>query len=391
MEYRTIKLKKGKERSMERKHPWIFSGALNLFEDKPKEGEIVRVEDARGSFIANGHYHDASIAVRVLTFKDESIDTLDFWKSRIKKAWDLRIKLGLLNDQNNIFRLFHAEGDGCPGLVIDYYAKHVIIQCHSVGMYLQQDLIAKAISEVLGKEVITIYSKSKETLHHFDGENGFLFGEETEKCIALENGIQYEIDWVNGQKTGFFIDQRENRSLLGKYSEGKKVLNTFCYSGGFSLAALKNNATLVHSLDSSQKAMDLVENNLKVNGFSKNHASITADAMKFMKELPEAYDVIVLDPPAFAKRKNARHKAIQGYKRLNALAIQQIKPGGIIFTFSCSQIVDKALFNNTIAAAAIEAGRSVQILEQLHQPSDHPINICHPEGEYLKGLVIKVD
>lgn len=389
MNYPVLKLKKGKEKSMMRKHPWIFSGALKPLKQEIADGTVVRVEDAFGNFIAHGHYHDASIAIRVLSFDDILIDDINFWTTRIQNAWNLRLELNLFTKDNSIFRLLHAEGDLCPGLIIDFYDGHVIIQCHSVGMFLQRNLITEAIKKVLGKQVKSVFSKSKETLHNYEAENEFLY-QNISSCIAVEHHIKYAIDWVHGQKTGFFIDQRENRSLLGKYAEGKKVLNTFCYSGGFSLAALQNGAALVHSLDSSQKAIDLVEENLKLNQFKGTHQSIVADAMIYMKDLEEDYDLIVLDPPAFAKRKNARHKAIQGYKRLNALAIKQIKPGGIIFTFSCSQIVDKYLFANTIAAAAIEAGRTVQILEQLHQPADHPIHISHPEGEYLKGLVLKV-
>jgi 23S rRNA (cytosine1962-C5)-methyltransferase len=285
----------------------------------------------------------------------------------------------------------HGEGDNLPGLIIDFYAGVAVIQCHSIGMFYSVDLIAEALKTVLGDDLIAIYSKSSDTLKK-DVEDKYLFGSCETPHLALENGVKFNIDWINGQKTGFFIDQRENRLLLAKYSKNKKVLNTFCYSGGFSLLALKNGANEVHSLDSSKKAIALTDDNIKLNEFEDKHTSIVADAMEYMKDLQkEEYDIIILDPPAFAKHRDKRHKAIQGYKRLNAHTIRQVKPGGIIFTFSCSQVVDKFLFTNTVIAAAIEAGRNVRILEQLHQPSDHPINAFHPEGEYLKGLVIQVD
>jgi 23S rRNA (cytosine1962-C5)-methyltransferase len=279
-----------------------------------------------------------------------------------------------------------------PGLIIDYYAGVAVIQCHSIGMYKQVELIAAALVQVLGKDLKAIYSKSSDTLpKRQEVQDAYLYGAVEVPHLALENGVKYHIDWINGQKTGFFIDQRENRALLGKYAQGKKVLNTFCYSGGFSLQALNNNAELVHSLDSSKKAIALTDDNVALNGYESKHASIVDDAMDYMKDLPEDYDIIVLDPPAFAKHRDKRHQAIQGYKRLNAHAIRQIKPGGFIFTFSCSQVVDTQLFTNTVIAAAIEAGRSCRILEQLHQPADHPIQAFHPEGAYLKGLVIQID
>jgi 23S rRNA (cytosine1962-C5)-methyltransferase len=286
----------------------------------------------------------------------------------------------------------HGEGDSLPGLVVDFYNGTAVVQCHSLGMYANIEHISNGLIAVLGKSLKAVYSKSSDTLpQRADIVDAYVHGKCETPHIAKEHGVSLSIDWVTGQKTGFFIDQRENRFLLGKYSEGKKVLNTFCYSGGFSLLALKHGASLVHSLDSSKKAIVLTEENVRINGFEDRHGSIVADTMEYMKDLPEDYDIIILDPPAFAKHREKRHKAIQGYKRLNAHAIRQIKPGGIIFTFSCSQVVDKYLFNNTIIAAAIEAGRNVRILEQLHQPADHPINAFHPEGEYLKGLVIQVD
>jgi len=303
----------------------------------------------------------------------------------------VRQKLNLLSATNTIARLVHGEGDFLPGLIVDFYNGVAVVQCHSIGMYDSINFIMEGLKSALGESLIAIYSKSSDTLpERTEVKDEYIFGTCVTPRLAFENGVKLNIDWVTGQKTGFFIDQRENRALLGKYAYGKKILNTFCYSGGFSLLALQQGAALVHSLDSSKKAIVLAEDNVALNGFN-NHASIVADAMEYMKDLPEEYDIIVLDPPAFAKHRDKRHKAIQGYKRLNAHAIRQIKPGGIIFTFSCSQVVDKVMFNNTIIAAAIEAGRNVRILEQLHQPADHPINAFHPEGEYLKGLVIHVD
>lgn len=383
-----VQLRKQKLQSVLRKHPWIFSGAISSNYDDFKNGDTVTVVDHHNNFLARGHFQHATIAVRVLTFEDQSIDQA-FFDLRIAKALELRDKLGLFTESNNICRIVHGEGDNLPGLIIDHYNGICVIQCHSIGMYRSIDLIANALKNAFGKRLTAIYSKSSDTLKK-DVEDKYLFGSCEMPHIAIENGIKYNIDWINGQKTGFFIDQRENRSLLGKYAKNKKVLNTFCYSGGFSLSALNNDAQLAHSLDSSKKAIQLTDENIALNGFDK-HKSIVADAMEYMKELEEDYDIIILDPPAFAKHRDKRHKAVQGYKRLNAHTIRQIKPGGIIFTFSCSQVIDKALFTNTVIAAAIEAGRNVRILEQLHQPADHPINAFHPEGEYLKGLVIQVD
>ena len=386
----TLRVRKNKLDSIGRKHPWVFSGALMEGQDLPEDGAVVCLEDPRGNFLAKGHFQNATIAIRVLTFTDELIDA-SFFRKRISNAIALRRSLGLFHKDNSICRLVHGEGDSLPGLVIDYYNDAAIIQCHSLGMYQSIELIKNALLDALGSELI-IYSKSSDTLpKRVETSDNFLSGNCVTPHLAHENGIQYAIDWINGQKTGFFIDQRENRALLGRYANGKKVLNTFCYSGGFSLSALKGGATLVHSLDSSKKAIELTEQNIQLNQFSGKHDTIVADAMEYMKDLKEDYDIIVLDPPAFAKHRDKRHQAIQGYKRLNAHAIRQIKPGGLIFTFSCSQVVDKYLFNNTVIAAAIESGRNVRILEQLHQPADHPVNAFHPEGEYLKGLVIQVD
>lgn len=388
---KTLQLHRHKTDSILRRHPWIFSGAISSDNSNLSDGELVTVTDSKGNFLARGHFQHATIAVRVLSFEDVAIDQ-DFFNKALKRATGLRQTLQLFNEENSICRLVHGEGDSLPGLIVDFYNGVAVIQCHSIGMYHFIEQIKNALIHSMGNKLNAIYSKSSETLpNRTEVEDGYIYGECTTPHKAFEYGVALNIDWVTGQKTGFFIDQRESRLLLGKYSKGKKVLNTFCYSGGFSLLALKHGATLVHSLDSSKKAIALTDENVALNNYENRHASIVADAMEYMKDLKEDYDIIVLDPPAFAKHREKRHKAIQGYKRLNAHAIRQIKPGGIIFTFSCSQVVDKYLFNNTVIAAAIEAGRNVRILEQLHQPADHPVNAFHPEGEYLKGLVIQVD
>ena len=385
-----VKIKKNKLNSILRKHPWIFSGALLSDVASIENGSVVSVLDQKDNVIARGHFQNATIAVRVLTFVNEEIDS-EFFRKRINNAIELRKKQNLFREDNTICRIVHGEGDGLPGLIIDFYNGVAVVQCHSIGMYKSLDLISKGLRAVLKENLNAIYSKSSQTLKDDSIENVYLYNECPTPHVAMENDVRLNIDWINGQKTGFFIDQRENRLLLSKYASGKKVLNTFCYSGGFSLIALKYGAKLVHSLDSSKKAIELTEENIALNSFKGTHKSIVADAIDYMKNLKEDYDIIILDPPAFAKHRNKRHKAIQGYKRLNAHTIRQIKPGGIIFTFSCSQVVDKTLFKNTVIAAAIEAKREVRILEQLHQPADHPINAFHPEGEYLKGLVIQVD
>ena len=391
MKHPSIELHGSKLESVKRFHPWIFSGAIKTSTEDLIEGQVVDVYDNRNQLLARGHFQPSTIAVRVLTFEDVSIDQ-QFFDTKINNAVQLRFALNLINENNNIARLVHGEGDQLPGLIIDYYAGVAVIQCHSIGMFNSTEWIANALKKSLGAQLIAVYSKSSETLPARLGiENEYLYGEVVTPHLAIENSIKYHIDWINGQKTGFFIDQRENRSLVKKYAKGKKILNTFCYSGGFSLAGIQGGAELAHSLDSSKKAIELTEGNVTLNAMEAKHKSIVADTMEYIKDLPEDYDIIILDPPAFAKHKDKRHKAIQGYKRLNAHAIRQIKPGGLIFTYSCSQIVDKYLFTNTIIAAAIESGRKVRIIEQLHQPADHPINAFHPEGEYLKGLVIQVD
>jgi 23S rRNA (cytosine1962-C5)-methyltransferase len=391
MSTKSLVIRKNKQNSVERFHPWIFSGAIETDTSDILEGELVDLVGHKNQFIARGHFQPSTIAVRVLTFTDRPIDQ-DFYNEMVENAVQMRLNLNLLNEMNNIFRLIHGEGDSLPGLIVDFYNGVAVIQCHSIGMYRDLNLISMALQKVLGDKLTAIYSKSNDTLPaRLEILNEYIFGTCETPHIALENGVKYNIDWVNGQKTGFFIDQRENRNLIAKYARGKKVLNTFCYSGGFSLSAIAGGSTFAHSLDSSKKAIELTEENVILNEMGENHKSIVADTMEYIKELPEEYDIIVLDPPAFAKHRDKRHKAIQGYKRLNAHAIRQIKPGGLIFTFSCSQVVDKFLFTNTIIAAAIESGRKVRIIEQLHQPADHPINAFHPEGEYLKGLVIQVD
>ena len=386
----TLQIHKKKLGPIHRKHPWVFSGAIKTNTEHLEDGELVTVTDYNNNFLGRGYFQHATIAIRILTFIDEQIDQ-QFFNVRIKNAVDFRLQLNLLRSDNNIFRIVHGEGDLLPGLIIDFYNGVAVIQCHNIGMYSSIDLITKALKNALGVELKAIYSKSSDTLpERVITEDKYLFGEVETPHRAVENGVFYNIDWKTGQKTGFFIDQRENRKKLAQYSVNKRILNTFCYSGGFSLSALKKGASEVHSLDSSKRAIHLTEENLKLNKFSGEHKSIVADAMEFIKDIAD-FDIIILDPPAFAKSRNKRHKAVQGYKRLNAAAIRQIKPGGLIFTFSCSQVVDKELFTNTVIAAAIEVERNVRIVEQLHQPADHPVNAFHPEGEYLKGLVIRVD
>ncbi len=392
---KTVIIKPAKDKSIVRKHPWVFSGAIKATESNPVEGDLVTVIANKGRFLGIGHYAEGSIAVRMLTF-DENEELENIYLNRIQSAYDLRTSLGLTNsEETNIFRLVHAEGDNLPGLIIDHYAGNLVVQCHSLGMFNDVEKIKDALLAVLGDKVNSIYMKSAATLPKGNSlytEDQYLHGEAEMPVVALEYGNKFNINWITGQKTGFFIDQRENRALIGKYSKGKKMLNTFCYSGGFSIYALNQGAEVVHSLDSSAKAIELVDDNVKLGGFeASRHESFVEDTMDYIKDLKEDYDIIILDPPAFAKHRKAKHNAVQGYKRLNAHAMRQIKPGGLIVTFSCSQVVDKVLFTNTIIAAAIAAERKVRIIEQLHQPADHPINAYHPEGEYLKGLVVHVE
>ena len=385
-----IYLKQGKEQSAKRFHPWIFSGAIEAISELLKEGQLVEVYTRKNEKIGIGHFSEGSIAVRMFSFGEEMYST-DIWHSKIKHAYDLRKKVMVNSESTTLYRLINAEGDGFPGLIVDVYGETAVLQFHGAGMYQHRSEIANALKMVMGDGLKAIYDKSGEKIKGVpNAQNEYVFGEKGND-IALEHGIQFQIDWEKGQKTGFFIDQRENRKLLGELSQGKKVLNTFCYSGGFSLYALKNGANLVHSLDSSASALTLVENNIQLNNLdTAKHKLIQADAVEYMKNIEEDYDIIVLDPPAFAKHLSAKHKAIQGYRRINEAALRQIKPGGILFTFSCSQVIDKQQFTSILLASSISVGRTVKILHQLHQGADHPISIFHPEGEYLKGLVLEV-
>ncbi len=389
--YPLIVLKPKKEFSVQRFHPWVFSGAIDLIDDQIKDGDFVQVVDAKHNFLGYGVFQErGSISVRLMSFDKNTVPDADFIQQRLFIAFALREQLGLISENNTICRLVHGEGDGLPGLIIDFYHHHFVIQAHSTYAYQHLEAIASAIHTHFGKGVKSIYSKSEETMHSAEAVDEFIFGSDP-SCIALENGIKYNIDWITGQKTGFFIDQRENRSLLRSMSEGKRVLNTFSYSGGFSLSASYGGASEVVSLDSSQKALDLAEENYAINQVGGNHKCINADALDYVKSSEaNGYDIVVLDPPAFAKHQKARHNAIQAYKRLNVNALKGIKHNGYLMTFSCSQVIDKYLFQNTITAAAIEAKRNVKILTQMHQPACHPINIFHPEGEYLKGLLLHV-
>ena len=394
MTYKKVYLKPGKEESLKRFHPWVFSGAIAKVEGEPEEGEVVDVYTSKKEFIACGHFQIGSIAVRVLTFKQEEINR-DFWKRRLAVALDLRRSLNLVNNpENNTCRLVHGEGDNLPGLIIDVYGQTAVMQAHSAGMHVDRLEIAEALSEVMGDIVKHIYYKSETTLPFkadLGPENGFIKGCSPEN-VALENGLKFHVDWLKGQKTGFFVDQRENRHLLERYSKGRNVLNMFCYTGGFSFYAMRGGANLVHSVDSSAKAIDLTNQNVELNfPGDPRHEAFAEDAFKYLDRMGDQYDLIILDPPAFAKHRDALRNALRGYSKLNAKAFEKIKPGGILFTFSCSQVVDKKDFRNAVFTAAAQSGRSVRILHQLTQPGDHPVNIYHPEGEYLKGLVLYVE
>ena len=392
--YKKIYLKKGKEESPKRFHPWIFSGAIQRTEGDLEEGEVVRVITAGGDFIAVGHYQIGSIAVRVLSFSDVDIDN-EFWKSRLLSAYNMRRSVGIVdNPQNNTYRLVHGEGDNIPGLVIDIYGNTAVMQAHSVGIHQQRMAIASCLVEIAGGLIKNVYYKSETTLPYkaeLGQEDGFIIGGSDDN-VAMENGLKFHVDWLKGQKTGFFVDQRENRSLLERFAQGKKVLNMFCYTGGFSFYAMRGGAELVHSVDSSAKAIELTTRNVEMNfPGDKRHEAYCEDAFKYLDRMGDRYDLIILDPPAFAKHRGALHNALKGYTRLNLKAFEKIQKGGILFTFSCSQVVTKDNFRNAVFTAAALAGRKVRILHQLHQPADHPINIFHPEGEYLKGLVLYVE
>ena len=387
-------LKKGKEESLKRYHPWIFSGAVHHTEGELQEGDIVTVLTIDGEFVAVGHWQIGSIAVRVLSFLDEPIDR-HFWEERLRVALSVRVRIRVADCQdNNTFRLVHGEGDNLPGLVIDMYGPVAVMQAHSVGMHVCRQDIAAALLSVMGDRLKAIYYKSETTLPFkasLGQENGFLFGESKED-VALENGLKFHIDWQKGQKTGFFVDQRDNRSLVEQYSKDRSVLNMFCYTGGFSVYSMRGGAKVVHSVDSSAKAVELVNANMEMNfPGDTRHAAFVEDAFKYLEQMDRTYDLIILDPPAFAKHKDALKNALRGYTKLNAKAFEKILPGGILFTFSCSQAVNKDQFRTAVFTAAAISHRRVRILHQLHQPADHPINIYHPEGEYLKGLVLYVE
>ena len=393
MERIKIVLKSGKEQSVRRFHPWIFSGAIKKMYGEPAEGDLVDVYDNKDEFLAVGHYQPSSIAVRILSFKQINPD-IDFFRDQIKRAIDYRKSLGIIgNPDINVFRIVHAEGDGLPGLIIDYYNGVAVMQMHSIGFYRIRKEIAAIIADLMMGQIIAVYDKSETTIPHMAGITGvneFLFGN-SGPVIVTENGYKFKIDWTTGQKTGFFIDQRDNRMLLERFTKGKNVLNMFGYTGAFSVYAMKN-AALVHTIDSSFPAIELANENIKLNfGDDPRHQSFQVDAFDYLNNIKDQYDVIILDPPAFAKHYNVLANALQGYKRLNMKAIEQIRPGGVIFTFSCSQVVTKENFRKSVFAAAANTGRSVRIIHQLTQPPDHPVNIYHPESEYLKGLIIYVE
>ena len=391
-----IFLKSKKEESILRFHPWVFSGAIASIKGKPEEGELVEVFASDNTFLGIGHYQIGSIAVRILSFQSRTINQA-FWVERLQKAYELRCTLGLAEvADNNTYRLIYGEGDLLPGLIIDIYNDTAVIQAHSIGMHHARKEVAKALIMVLGDALLHIYYKSEGTLPfkaNIEHGNEYLYGGHSEKeHIATEKGLQFRIDWLKGQKTGFFIDQRENRLLLEQYACNRNVLNMFCYTGGFSVYAMRGNATVVHSVDSSAKAVLLTEKNIELNfPNDKRHQAYTEDAFDYLNKMGDQYDLIVLDPPAFAKHKNVLRNALQGYRKLNAIAFEKIKPGGIIFTFSCSQVVSKNDFRLAVFSAAAQSKRHVRIMHQLAQPADHPINMYHPEGEYLKGLVLYVE
>ena len=392
MNYPQIILHKGKEFSFQRQHPWVFSGAIAKKDNDLKDGDLVEVFSSNLTYLATGYYANGSIAVRIISFTQTEINQ-NFWNEKISKAYQYRLHLNLLNEQTNVMRLFFGEGDGVPGLIIDYYDGNCVLQAHTYGVYLHKHFIGEALKAALEAKLKCIYDKSAESLSkHFSGaiQNGFLFGEANGDILVKENNHVFKIDFINGQKTGFFIDQRENKKLLGSYSKNKSVLNTFSYTGGFSIYAGAEQAQLVHSVDASESAINLCNENVALNP-AFNHQGFAIDTFEFLKDKKDVYDIIILDPPAFAKSRDSKHNAVMGYKRLNVLALKQIKKNGLIFTFSCSGVVDKFLFYNTITSAAIESGRNIKILHYLYQPADHPVTPYFPEGEYLKGMVLWVE
>lgn len=395
MNYPIITLKRGKEDSLRRFHPWVFSGAVARQADGIEEGDIVEVRSAEGELLGIGHYQIGSIVVRMLEFGRSCAIDGEFFARRLTAAFELRKALGLIRPDNNAYRLVHGEGDFLPGLVIDIYGPTAVVQAHSPGMHFCRDIIASALTEIPGLPVSNVYYKSETTLPykaHLDPQNQYIIGQYS-GSVAIENGLSFNIDWLRGQKTGFFVDQRDNRSLLEHYSRGRNALNMFCYTGGFSVYALRGGADMVHSVDSSAKAVELTRANVELNfpGCDR-HEAFATDAFKYLADISKGqYDLIILDPPAFAKHRSALHNALIGYRRLNARAIEQIAPGGILFTFSCSQAVSREQFRLAVFTAAASTGRKVRILHQLTQPADHPINIYHPEGEYLKGLILQIE
>lgn len=393
-QYTKIILKSGKEQSLLRFHPWVFSGAVKRAEGPLAEGDVVEVISHRGDFLGLGHYQVGSIMVRLFSFRPVVPD-FAFWKEQLQKAWDLRHSLGLANNpETNVFRLVNGEGDGFPGLIIDFYNGVAVMQMHSLGMYRIRQELAAALKEILGDRLLAVYDKSEKTLPFkadISPHDGYLLGEARQTEVS-EYGLRFKVDWEAGQKTGFFIDQRENRRLVQQYAAGRDVLNMFCYTGGFSFFALRGGARLVHSVDASARAIALTNENVTLNFADEaRHQAFVADAADFLKNIKDQYDLIILDPPAFSKHRDTLGQALQAYKRLNARAFEQIRPGGLLFTFSCSQVVSKEKFREAVFSGAAIAGRSVRILHQLTQPADHPVNIYHPEGEYLKGLVLWVE
>ena len=388
-----VVLKRGREHSVARRHPWIFSGGIHSIDGSISDGNWVAVCTHDGRVIAHGHYQNGSISVRILSFGEKSPES-NFWGKKISDAVALRLASGLPSDSTNSYRLLHAEGDGVPGLIADYYDGVVVMQAHSAGMHHDRLLIADALKQVMGDRQKAVYYKSRSTLPaklQAEQPDEYLQGLAAVPHVILEHGHRFYVDWEDGQKTGFFLDQRENRKLLADFSAGKDVLNTFCYSGGFSVYSLKAGARLVHSIDASEKAITLARKNIELNGFdSEEHACTAVDTFEYFRGKEGAYDVIVLDPPAFAKHRDSRHQAVKGYQRLNADAMKIIRKGGVLFTFSCSQVVDRRLFYDTIVSASMQAGRDVKVLHHLSQPADHPVSLAHPEGEYLKGLVLYV-
>lgn len=393
-QFTKIVLKSGKDQSLKRFHPWVFSGAIKKMYGTVSEGDLVIVYSNKDEFLGIGHYQIGSIAIRIVSFT-ELVPDYDFWKTKIESAWNLRKNLGYTNDpETNVFRLIHAEGDGMPGLIVDFYNGTAVMQMHSIGMYLIREDLVKALQEVVGDQLKAVYNKSAKTLpfkSDVESEDGYLFGGDSENEV-LEYGLKFKVDWETGQKTGFFIDQRENRLMVQKYAKNRDVLNMFCYTGGFSFYAMKGGANSVHSVDASGKAIDLTRENVELNfPNDKRHDAFVADGFEYLKDIQDKYDLIILDPPAFAKHRNTLPQALKGYKRINTRAFEQIRKGGIVFTFSCSQVVSKEKFREAVFSAAAISGRNVRILHQMEQPTDHPVNIYHPESEYLKGLVLYVE